>query len=109
MAASPGIVPYGADHTIYVVVDNLGASAGEQEMRVEHEDLDAVVNGFMVGRFRDPLCVVAFNTLEHWSKDMSGEVAEEIETRCDIEGVAVPDHVKDFLERNIRTLPLRWR
>jgi len=33
-----------------------------------------------------------------WSKDVSGYVAEEIQIRCDIEGRAVPDHIRDFLK-----------
>jgi hypothetical protein len=41
--------------------------------------------------------VVAFNTLEHWSDDVSSVVATEIQTRCDIEGIPVPDHIRDFV------------
>jgi hypothetical protein len=40
---------------------------------------------------------VAFNTLEHWSDDLSKEVAAEIQTRCDIEGAVVPEHLSDFV------------
>jgi hypothetical protein len=43
--------------------------------------------------------VVAFNTLEHWSEDVTQAVAREIQTRCDIEGGGVPDHLQDFIER----------
>jgi hypothetical protein len=51
----------------------------------------------MSGQFNDPVRVVAFNTLEHWSEDVSKDIADEIQTRCDIEGVAVPEHVRDFV------------
>jgi hypothetical protein len=103
---SPDIVPYGADQTIYVVVDALAPLGSDgQERRVEVEDLDTVVEAFIAGRFRDPLRVLAFNTLEHWSQDLSSEVAKEILTRCDIEGVAAPEHLIDFLERH--TAPSR--
>jgi hypothetical protein len=43
--------------------------------------------------------VVAFNTLEHWSEDVTQAVAREIQTRCDIEGGGVSDHLQDFIER----------
>jgi len=54
--------------------------------------------------------VVAFNTLEHWSEDVTQAVAREIQTRCDIEGGGVPDHLQDFIERyrdHSRRLTLR--
>ena len=50
---------------------------------------------------------MAFNTLEHWSDDLSKEVAAEIQARCDIENVAVPEHVRDFVERYTRQAAIR--
>jgi len=44
----------------------------------------------MSGQFNDPIRVVAFNTLEHWSDDVSEEIATEIQTRCDMEGAPSP-------------------
>ena len=94
---SPDVVPYGADQTIHVVVD---VGQDGQERRIEVEDLETVVEAFMAGRFRDPLRVLAFNTLEHWSQDLSSDVTREIQTRCDIDGMAAPEHLRDFLERH---------
>jgi len=51
----------------------------------------------MSGQFNDPIGVVAFNTLEHWSEDVSKDIALEIRTRCHIDGVAVPEHIQDFV------------
>ena len=69
-------VPYGADQTAYLVVDRFGG-------------LGSVLN--------DPIRVVAFNTLEHWSRDVSEDIALEIQTRCDIQGAGVPEHIQDFV------------
>ena len=52
----------------------------------------------MSGQFNDPVRVVAFNTLEHWSEDVSEYIAFEIQTRCDIDGEDVPDSIRDFVE-----------
>ena len=41
--------------------------------------------------------VIAYNTLEHWTEDVSASVAAEIQSRCDIEGQPVPEHVGDFV------------
>jgi hypothetical protein len=52
----------------------------------------------MTGQFSNPVRVVAFNTLEHWSNDVSAEIAQEIQTCCDIEGNDVPEHIRDFVD-----------
>jgi len=51
----------------------------------------------MTGQFNDPVRLVAFNTLEHWSDDVSAEIAAEIQIRCDIDGVTVPEYIQDFV------------
>jgi hypothetical protein len=98
-AQSPNpVVPYGADQTVFVVTDG---AIGSGSREVECSDLDTVVTDLLSGKFRDPLRIAAFNTLEHWSRDLSADVAREIETRCDIDGVPVPEHVRDFCERHV--------
>lgn len=106
----PDHVPYGADQTIYIVVDSVAACAsGGQETQVEREDIEAVISEFIAGQFRDPIRVLAFNTLEHWSQDLSSAVAAEILARCDIEGMPVPEHVQDFLDRHAQAIAPRQR
>jgi len=98
---SPIIVPYGADQTIYLVVDRLHAGgAVDRETELERTDLATIVGDLMSGQFNDPVRVMAFNTLEHWAKDVSAEVAAEIQTLCDIDGEPVPDYVGDFVRRH---------
>jgi len=92
------IVPYGADQTVYLVVDRFGGlGTVYRETEVERADLETIITDLMSGQFNDPIRVVAFNTLEHWSEDVSEYIAFEIQTRCDIEGTAVPEHVRDFV------------
>jgi hypothetical protein len=95
---TPRIVPCGADQTVYLVVDRferLGSVYRDTE--VERTDLDTIVTDLMSGQFNDPIRVVAFNTLEHWSEDVSEYIAFEIQTRCDLDGVPVPDHIREFV------------
>jgi len=94
---APPAVPYGADQTIYVVVDCIGAPSACHETEIERSELEAVIADLLAGRFNAPARVVAFNTLEHWSRDISRAVAEEIRIRCDIEGTAVPEYIGDFV------------
>ena len=60
-------------------------------------------------RFNHPLRVVAFNTLEHWARDVSEDIAAEIQTRLDVESNELPEHIRDFVEshrHNMRQLSL---
>jgi hypothetical protein len=45
------------------------------------------------------------NTLERWSEDVSEYIAFEIQTRCDIQGNRVPEHIRDFVEEHTRGGP----
>jgi hypothetical protein len=93
-------VPYGADQTMYLVADKLCDRGGVyREIEVERTDLETVITDLMSGQFNDPIRVLAFNTLEHWSKDISEEVASEIQTCCDINGDEVPEHLQEFVQR----------
>ena len=108
---TPSIVPYGADQTIYLVVDRFGSlGTVYRETEVERSDLETIIADLMSGQFNDPVRVVAFNTLEHWAQDVSKDVALEIQSRCDIEGHDVPEAVRDFVDSHAgpdRQLALR--
>lgn len=102
---SPPIVPYGADQTTYLVVDCIGAGGACRETEVERPELDAVMAELLAGQYSAPVRVIAFNTLEHWRRDISKEVAEEIRVLCDIEGISVPEHISDFVARYTARTP----
>jgi hypothetical protein len=107
---SPGVVPYGADETVYLVVDSFSSGSVYRETEIEKADLETIVGDLLSGQYNSPVRVVAFNTLEHWSEDVSSDVAAEIQMRCDIDGVPVPDHLTDFVQTHIhpvRQLSLR--
>lgn len=94
------LVPFGADQTVYLIVDRVGRNSGSCETEIERADLETTISDLITGQFNDPVRVIAFNTLEHWSDDHSKEVAGEIQTRCDIESIPVPEHIRDFIERH---------
>jgi hypothetical protein len=107
---SPKIVPYGADETVYLVVDSFRSGTVYRETEVERADLETVISDLLSGQFNYPVRVVAFNTLEHWADEVSGDIASEISARCDIDGLPVPEHLTDFIDRypgSTRQLALR--
>ena len=107
---SPNTVPYGADQTAYLVVDRFSGDSVYRETEIVRADLEAIISDFITGQFNDPVRVVAFNTLEHWADDVSEDIAQEVQTRCDIAGEPVPEHLRDFAENyalTTRQLALR--
>jgi hypothetical protein len=97
MRGFPQTVPYGADQTIYLVVEGAGPHGSARE--TERADIETVIADLLSGQFSDPIEVVAFNTLEHWTDDVSKDVAREIRCRCDIEGHDVPVYLDEFVGR----------
>ena len=92
---SSPIVPYGADETLFVVIDRRDEAT---EIPIERSDLEATIGELVAGCFNDPIKVISFNTLEHWMKDISTDVVGEIKARCDIYGIELPDYLSDFVE-----------
>jgi hypothetical protein len=83
---------------VYVVVDSFGANGTVyRETEVERSDLETIIGDLLTGQFNDPVRVIAFNTLEHWSEEVTKDVAAEIQSRCDMDGVEEPEHVRDFV------------
>jgi hypothetical protein len=54
----------------------------------------------MSGQYSNPARVVAFNTAERWSQDVSEDVAREIRRRFDLQLADVPSGLEDFVERH---------
>jgi hypothetical protein len=103
---TPSVVPFGADQTVYLVMDSFGANGSVyRETEVERTDLETLIDDLVTGQFNNPIRIIAFNTLEHWSDDVSVEIATEIQTRCDIEGVTVPEHIRDFVDTHAGPAP----
>jgi hypothetical protein len=101
---SPGIVPYGADETVYLVVDSFSNGRVYRETEIEKADLETIVGDLLSGQYNSPVRIVAFNTLEHWSEDVSSDIAAEIQLRCDMDCVLVPEHLTDFVQTHIHPL-----
>ena len=97
MRGCPPTVPYGADQTIYLVVEGPGQHGGAR--KTERADIETVIADLLSGQFNYPIEVVAFNTLEHWRDDLSKDIAREIRCRCDIEGHDVPVYLDEFVGR----------
>jgi len=96
----PSIVPNGEDQTVYLVADDLGRNGRiRPEADFEITDLETVTVGLLTGQYKNPIRVVAFNTAEGWSQDVSSEIAHELRHRCDLQQRDVPFFLQDFVDR----------
>jgi hypothetical protein len=97
--------------TVFLVVDHFGGlGTAYRETDIEQADLETVITDLVSGQFKNPVRVVAFNTLEHWAQDVSKDIALEIQFRCDIDDDGVPEAVSDFVDSHAgpdRQLALR--
>ena len=106
VSQSPDVVPFGADQTVYLVVDSFGTrDTVYREAEFERADLETAIGELLAGQFNNPVRVIAYNTLEHWTEDVSAQIAAEIQSRCDIDGQPVPEHVRDFVSSHAGLSP----
>ena len=82
---TPSIVPT-RDDTVYIVEDDFGPiGRAWRETESDSADRATTLNELYTGQFNDPVRVVAFNTREGWSRDVSAEFAAELQRRADQE------------------------
>src|SRR3954453_4365140 len=97
---TPSIVPDDRDQTVYLVADDFGKPGRAwAEADYETADLETVIQDLLTGQYTNPIRVVAFNTAERWSEDVSEDVARELRRRCDLQMRELPFTISDFVER----------
>ena len=98
---TPSIVPGDHDQTVYLVADDFGKIGRTwREADYDATDLETVIQDLLSGEYRNPIRVVAFNTSERWSEDVSEDVAFELRRRRDLQMREVPSALSDFVERH---------
>ena len=76
---SLSIVPKG---DIYLVLDDFGPlGRAWRETDEAGADRTTLVRNLLDGQYEDPVCIVAFNTAEGWSRDVTQEIADEVRRR----------------------------
>jgi hypothetical protein len=80
------------------VIDRFGGLGSVyRETEVERTGFETIITDLMSGQFNDPIRVVAFNTLEHWSEGVSADIALEIQTVAAFKAPASPSISKTSL------------
>ena len=104
MPISPPIVPNGADHDNYLVLEDFGHIGCRWcETDANSADRETLIRDLVEGQYRCPVRIVAFNIAEGLSRDVTTEIAEELRERY-LEFAEIPDAIHDFIEVNERRL-----
>jgi hypothetical protein len=93
---------YPDDVTMYLVVNDFG-SLGRAfvETDVAEADREPVIRNFLSGQYSSPLRVVAFNTAEAWSRDVSEDIAGELLERAFDADDNLSEDTKRFIDQHV--------
>jgi hypothetical protein len=99
MSRSPSIIP---EDDTYLVLDDFGdLGRSWRETDEAGSSRATLVRNLLEGQYENPVRIVAFNTNEGWSRDVTIDIADEMRRRY-IEYDEVPASVRRFLETAIR-------
>ena len=94
---------YQQDVTVYLVVNDFGQlGKAYVETDLAEADREAIIRKFISGQYSNALCVVAFNTAEGWSRDVSEDVANEVLERAFDADKNLSEDTKRFIGRHVR-------
>jgi hypothetical protein len=97
---TPSIVPNEHDQTVYLVADDFKRNGQVwRETDYETADLETVMHDLMSGQYNNPMRVIAFNTAEGWSQDVSEDIARELQRRADIAAEDLSSTIEAFVDR----------
>ena len=96
---SPSIVPREANQDTYLVLDDFGGELGRAWRETDEEDTDreTLIRDLMDDQYDNPARIVAFNTAQGWSRDVTVDIADELRRRL-AEYDDVPVSVEELLE-----------
>jgi hypothetical protein len=108
MRQSPSIVPDSFDRDIYLVLDDFGDRLGWAwpETDVAHTDRATVIRHLLEGQYSSPVRIIAFNTAEGWSRDVTEDIAAELAQACADRGEISPS-IADFIDDHTRASRVR--
>jgi Fe2+ transport system protein FeoA len=95
-------VPHEANLDTYLVLDDFGRlGCSWRETDAERTDRETVIRDLVEGQYSYPVRIVAFNTAEGWSRDVTVDISDELRRRF-VEFGEVPDSILNFLDENRR-------
>jgi hypothetical protein len=93
---------YSDDITIYLVLNDHGQfGIAYDETDPAEADHETIIRNFLSGQYSNALRVVAFNTAEGWSRDVSEDIASEVLDRAFDADDNLSEDTKRFIDRHV--------
>jgi hypothetical protein len=90
------------DVTVYLVVEDFGhLGQAFRETDIAEADFDTMVRNIISGEYRNPVRVVAFNTVEGWARDVSEDIANEVLDRTDYTDATLGVGTRRFIDSHV--------
>ena len=83
----------------YLVLDDFGGRLGRAWRETDEEAIsrDVLIRDLVDGQYGNPARIVAFNTAEGWSRDVTMDITDELRRRL-VEYDEIPASLQDFVE-----------
>ena len=93
----PSIVPEVFDREVYLVLDDLGGRIGRSWRETDESGTDraTLIEDLLDGLYSAPVRIVAFNTFQGWSRDVTDEIASELRDHSD--SAEIPEALREFI------------
>jgi hypothetical protein len=84
-------------NAVYLMLDDFG-HLGRAYLETDEEEADreTMITRLIEGQYKHPIRIVALNTSEGWSRDVTEDIAREVMMRSEGE---LPEATADFLDR----------
>jgi hypothetical protein len=90
------------DVTVYLVLNDYGQfGIAYDETDPAQADRETIIRNFLSGQYSNALRVVAFNTVEGWSRDVSEDIAGEVLERAFDADDNLLEGTKRFIDRHV--------
>ena len=100
MSRAPSIAPHVPEKDTYFVLDDFGRlGRAWRETDEAATDHNTLIRNLIDEQYENPVRIVAFNTAERWSRDVTVDIADELRRRY-VEYDEVPEAVLAFMEAN---------
>ena len=94
------LVPDKTDVPVHIVLNDFG-DLGRAYVETDEAEADeaTVIENILTGQYSCPLRVVAFNTAEGWSRDVTEDIAVAVMNRVRSEQRSIGEVAQEFLQR----------
>jgi hypothetical protein len=89
------------DVSVYLVLNDYRTGLAYVETAAEEADRETVIRNFLSGQYANALRVVAFNTAEGWSQDVSEDIVTEVLERAFDGDDTLSEATKRFIDRHV--------